>query len=199
MKSDYMQLLVAAKGICTSKIGGDVPEKAASRLQTQVIGEDALQPAAAFLLSERFLLLLLRFSNPSWYYDWLEENPPPPPFQLHNTIFFTKNLCSSMESVSKYLTVLSVFFPTPIVRASIERDALAFDSLGTQLEVFQGLLGSVYSNATLESPFGWKLWKLWLQWSLLEPNPCRNNTFFNNKNDAAVYWTFCSHKLIQGE
>ena len=53
-----------------------------------------------------------------------------------------------MESVSKYLTVLPVFFRTPIARASIERDALAFDSLGTQLEVFQGLLGSVYSNAT---------------------------------------------------
>ena len=66
MKSDYMQLLVAAKGICTSKIGGDVPEKAASRLQTQVIGGDALQPAAAaFLLSDRFFLLLLRSSNPS--------------------------------------------------------------------------------------------------------------------------------------
>ena len=65
MKSDYMQLLVAAKGICTSKIGGDVPEKAASRLQTQVIGGDALQPAAAFLLSDRFFLLLLRLSDPS--------------------------------------------------------------------------------------------------------------------------------------
>ena len=39
---------MAAKRICASKIGGGVPEKAASRLKTQVIGGDALQSAAAF-------------------------------------------------------------------------------------------------------------------------------------------------------
>ena len=163
-----MQLVVAAKRICTSKIGGGVPEK--SGLQTPDSSNwRRCTPAS----SSFFTLRQISPSPPQilrslliWCNNWLGENPPPPPFQLHNTIFFTKNICSSMEFVSKYLTALSVFFSAPIVRASIERDALAFDSLGTQLEVFQGLLGSVYSNATLESPFGRKFWKLWLQWSL---------------------------------
>ena len=138
---------MAAKRICASKIGGGVPEKAASRLQTQVIGGDALQPAAAFYSPTDFSF---SSSDPQIHPDIIIDlrRILLLLFSFITLSFFTKNICSSMESVSKYLTVLSVFFRSPIARASIERDALAFDSLGTQLEVFQGLLGSVYSNAT---------------------------------------------------
>ena len=185
---------MAAKRICASKIGGCVPEKAASRLKTQVIGGDALQSAAAFYSPtdfsfsssdpqihpdiiidlRRILLLLFSFITLSF----LRISALP------------WNLCQNIWQ----------FFPSFFHsdRSCLNRERC------TCIWQLGNTVGSVSRPARLclfkcnvESPFERKLWKP--QWSLLEPNPCRNNMFFNKKKDAAIIGTFCSHKLIQGE